>query len=174
MQELLPAQQFSIPYYYLAPEDYNKVELFCTVSGDTETGLINQYVRGWISRNRPYYLELSKLDAQKRQLTSEQWVDIMLDEGVKGLPQYKHDIGNGEIQPNPLAHVVMPGGEKIRRNINYIVLAAQNIALLRIAIFYDRDSIAGYISRVVKEHLDRNWEKLYIPQIEAAKSKDWF
>jgi hypothetical protein len=155
-ETLLLAQDFPISYYYLTPEDYEKVQIFCKISGDKEPGLINQYVRGFIGRNRNYFLELAKLDAVARGLTSEQWVDIILSEGMKGMPSYQGEIGSEEIPKNPLAHIVAPSGsDKVKRTLNYITLAAQNVAFLQLGIFYDRDSIAGYISRVVREHIVR-------------------
>jgi hypothetical protein len=41
------------------------------------------------------------------------------------------------------------------------------MAFLRVAILYDRDSSINFVSRIVREHLSRNWAKLYAPQVEA-------
>lgn len=166
------AQQFALGYYYVSPEDDEKMTTFGEVSGDSLNTLVTQYIRGWIGRKRDYYLNLAKLDAQARELTSEQWVDIMLGEGTKGLPPYKHKI---TVEGNPLRDVaLLPVEEMVKRQLNYIVLAEQNICLLRIAVLYDGDSAVRYVSRIVKEHLARNWETLYLPQVQANKTKVWF
>jgi hypothetical protein len=166
------AQQFAVTYYYVTPEDDEKMTTFGEVSGDSLKNLVTQYVRGWIGRNRDYYLDLAKRDADARELSSEQWVDIMLDQGIEGLPAYKHPI---EVPENPLKNIVLPSSsDLVKRQVNYILLTEQNLALLRIGIFYDRDSAVGFISRIIREQLQRNWEKLYLPQVEASKSKKWF
>ena len=166
------ARQFAVTYYYVTPEDDKKMTTFGEVSGDSFKTLVTQYVRGWIGRNRDYYLDLAKRDAEARELSSEQWVDIMLDQGIEGLPDYKHQM---EVSSSLLKNIVLPSSsDLVKRQINYILLTEQNLALLRIGIFYDRDSTVGFISRIIKEHLQRNWEKLYLPQVEASKSKKWF
>ncbi|BAY67095.1 hypothetical protein NIES22_72580 (plasmid) [Calothrix brevissima NIES-22] len=166
------AQQYSLTYYYVTPEDDEKMSIFGEVSGDSLKTLVTQYVRGWIGRNREYYLNLAKLDAQARELSSQEWVEIMLSKGVEGLPDYKHSI---ETPDNPLRDIVLPPtANLVKRQLNYILLSEQNIALLRIGIFYDRDSAIGFVSRIVREQLQRNWDKLYLPQVEASKSKVWF
>lgn len=174
-ETLLLAQDFSISYYYLTPEDYEKVQIFCKISGDKESGLINQYVRGFIGRHRSYFLELAKFDAGARGLNSERWVDIILSDGMKGMPPYQSEIKSEDIPKNPLAHIAAPAGDdRVKRVLNYISLAAQNAAFLQLGIYYDHDSIAGYISRIAREHLVRNWDALYLRQVEAAQSKVWF
>jgi hypothetical protein len=96
----------------------------------------------------------------------------MLDTGVEGLPDYKHPI---DIPDNPLGAIVLPPPSTlVKRQLNYILLTEQNLALLRIAVFYDRDSAIGFVSRIIKEQFQRNWDTLYRPQVEAAKSKVWF
>ncbi|RCJ15504.1 transposase [Nostoc sp. ATCC 43529] len=166
------AQQYSLTYYYVTPEDDEKMSMFGEVSGDSLKTLVTQYVRGWIGRNREYYLNLAKLDAQARELSSQEWVEIMLSKGVEGLPDYKHSI---ETPDNPLRDIVLPPtANLVKRQLNYILLSEQNIALLRIGIFYDRDSAIGFVSRIVREQLQRNWDQLYLPQVEASKSKVWF
>ncbi|WP_245912370.1 hypothetical protein [Brunnivagina elsteri] len=45
--------------------------------------------------------------------------------------------------------------------------------LLKIVVYYDRDGAIGFVSRIVKEHLDRNWDKLYAPQVEAENFETW-
>ena len=173
-ETLLVAQDFPISYYYLTPEDYEKVQLFCKVSGDKESALINQYVRGFIGRNRNYFLELAKFDAKSRGLSSEQWVDIVLSGGMKGMPPYQGEIITKDIPGNPLSPITVPESGRVKRSLNYITLAAQNIAFLHLGIYYDHDSIAGYVSRIARKHLDDNWSNLYQGQVEAAQSKVWF
>lgn len=89
--------------------------------------------------------------------------------GIDELPPYREEIN---IPINPLRDVVA-STETIRRPLNYILLGTQNLALLKIGIHHDRDNAVGFISRIVKEHLERNWEKLYAPQIEAENFENW-
>ena len=166
------AQQYAIAYYYVTPEDDERMSTFGDVSGDSLEILVTQYIRGWIGRNRDYYLDLAKRDAKARELSSSEWVEIMLSQGIEGLPDYKHPV---ETLDNPLRDIVLPPtANLVKRQLNYILLSEQNLALLRIGIFYDRDSAIGFVSRIIKEQLQRNWEKLYLPQVEASKSKIWF
>jgi hypothetical protein len=166
-------QQFALGYYYVSPDDDEKMITFGEVSGDSLNTLVTQYIRGWIGRKRDYYLNLAKMDAQARVLTSEQWVDIMLSEGSKGLPPYETPIIR--VEGNPLRDVaLLPVDEMVKRQLNYIVLAEQNICLLRVAVLYDGDSLVRYVSRIIKEHLQRNWETLYLPQVQANQTKIWF
>jgi hypothetical protein len=57
--------------------------------------------------------------------------------------------------------------------INYIHLTKQNFILLKTAIYFDGSRIAQYLSKIIHEHLQRNWDALYAPQIEAENSNDW-
>lgn len=43
----------------------------------------------------------------------------------------------------------------------------------RLAVFYDRDTIIGFTSRIVYEHLQHNWEKLYTSQVKLEKLENW-
>jgi hypothetical protein len=164
------AQKFLIAYYYVSPQDAERIEAFKTLSGDSEKNLITQYVRGWIGRNRDYYLKLARMDAEARGMSFRQWGEIVVGDGIEALPPYKLEIKN--IPPNPLQNIVL-SPDTIRKAINYITLGVQNLALLRVAIHYDRDNAIGFVSRIVKEQLDRNWDKLYAPQVEAENFENW-
>lgn len=145
------------------------------MSGDKESGLVNQYVRGFISLHRDYYLALASLDARYRGLSSEKWVDIILAKGMKGMPDYQEQPNGDEFPKNPLSHIIAPAGDdKVMRSLNFITLGAHNFAFLHVGIFYDQGGIAGYVSRIIREHIIRRWDTSYVPQIEAAKSKKWF
>lgn len=164
------AHKFLIAYYYVSPQDEERIEAFRTVAGDTEKSLVTQFVRGWISRNRDYYLQLARMDAEAREMSFRDWGESVLNLGVEGLPDYKHEIK--DIPPNPLRDIVLPPSVG-RRALNYISLGTQNLVLLRVGILYDRDNAIGFVSRIIKEHLDRNWEKLYQPQIDAENFENW-
>ncbi len=164
------AQKFLIAYYYVSPQDAERIEAFKNLSGDSEKTLITQYVRGWIGRNRDYYLTLARMDADGRGVSFKQWGETVVREGIEALPSYKLEIKN--IPPNPLLNITL-SPDTVRKPINYITLGVQNLALLRVAIHYDRDNAIGFVSRIVKDHLDRNWEKLYAPQVEAENFDNW-
>jgi hypothetical protein len=163
------AQKFLIAYYYASPHDWERIEAFRALSGDSEKNLITQYVRGWLGKNRDYYLELAQRDAIARNLSFRAWGETVVRFGVDELPPYQEEIS---IPLNPLRDVTL-SSDTIRRPLNYILLGTQNLALLRIGIHHDRDTAIGFVSRIVKEHLDRNWDRLYAPQVEAEDFETW-
>ncbi len=162
--------KFTLAYYYATPQDTERIAAFRKLSGDSEKSLITQFVRGWIGRNREYYLELARNDAIARGISFREWGETVVTKGVEDLPPYQQEIKN--VPPNPLREVVITP-DAIRNPINYISLGTQNLAFLRVAVLYDRDSSINFVSRIVKEHLDRNWEKLYLPQVEAENFENW-
>ncbi len=164
------AARFTLTYYYVSPQDARRIEAFKACSGDSEKTLVTQYVRGWLGRNREYYLDLAHTDAAARDLSFRQWGETVIREGIEALPPYQHEIKDS--RPNPL-HAVVLSPDTIRQPINYITLGVQNLALLRIGIHYDRDNAIGFVSRIVKEHLDRNWETLYAAQVAAENFDNW-
>lgn len=94
----------------------------------------------------------------------------MVHQGIEKLPPYKQDLNN--IPPSPLRDIALsPSAE--RKALNYLSLGKQNLALLRVGVHYDRDNAIGFVSRIVKEHLDRNWETLYRSQVEAENFENW-
>lgn len=164
------AERFVISYYYVSPQDSERIEAFRECSGDSEKTLITQYVRGWLGRNRDYYLDLARKDAAAREISFRQWGETVINQGIEVLPVYKQELNN--IPPSPLRDVALaPSAE--RKALNYISLGKQNLALLRVGVHYDRDNAIGFVSRIVKEHLDRNWEKLYASQVAAENFENW-
>ena len=162
--------RFTLAYYYATPQDTERIAAFRKLSGDSEKSLITQFVRGWIGRNRDYYLELARNDAIARGISFREWGETVVTKGVEALPPYQQEIK--EFPPNPLREVVLTP-DAIRNPINYISLGTQNMAFLRVAILYDRDSSINFVSRIVREHLSRNWDKLYAPQVEAEDFENW-
>lgn len=163
------ARKFLIAYYYVSPPDWERIEAFRTLSGDSEKNLITQYVRGWIGRNRDYYLDLARRDAVARGIPFQQWGETVVESSIDELPPYQQEIS---IAPNPLRDIAL-SPEPLRRPLNYILLGTQNLALLKIGIHHDRDNAIGFVSRIVKEHLDRNWDKLYASQVAAENFENW-
>lgn len=163
-------ERFILAYYYVSPQDSKRIEEFKNCSGDSEKTLVTQYVRGWLGRNRDYYLKLARMDAEARGISFKEWGETVVNKGLEMLPGYKNEIG--DILPNPLRDIAL-SPDAVRKGINYIALGKQNLALLRVGILYDRDNAIGFISRIVKEHLARNWEKLYLPQVEAENFENW-
>ncbi len=162
--------KFALAYYYATPQDTERIAAFRQLSGDSEKSLITQFVRGWIGRNRDYYLGLARNDAIARGISFSQWGETVVKKGIEDLPPYQQEIK--DVPPNPLREVVLTP-DAIRNPINYISLGTQNMALLRVGILYDRDSAINFVSRIVKEHLTRNWETLYLPQVEAENFENW-
>lgn len=169
MPEIM-AERFIISYYYVSPQDSEKIAAFRECSGDSEKTLITQYVRGWIGRNRDYYLDLARKDAAARKISFQHWGETVVQQGIEALPPYQQELTN--ISPSPLRDVALaPSAE--RKALNYLSLGKQNLALLRVGVHYDRDNAIGFVSRIVKEHLDRNWDKLYASQVEAENFENW-
>ncbi|MBE9037661.1 transposase [aff. Roholtiella sp. LEGE 12411] len=166
------AYQFNLSYYYITPENSLKLDAFSEASGDSRQILIMQYVRGWLGRNRLYYAGLARLDLRKREINIDEWVEVVINQGFESLPDYKSSLVDSDVPPNPLGHIVLPGGMD-RQVINYIYLTKQNYILLRTAIYFDGSRIAQYLSKIIHEHLQRNWEPLYAPQMDAETSNDW-
>lgn len=164
------AERFIISYYYVSPQDAERIDAFRECSGDSEKTLITQYVRGWIGQNRDYYLDLARKDAAAREISFRDWGEIVVSQGIEALPPYKQELSS--IPPSLLRDVaIAPSAE--RKALNYISLGKQNLALLRVGVHYDRDNAIGFVSRIVKEHLDQNWEKLYAFQVKAEDFENW-
>ncbi|MBD2565279.1 MULTISPECIES: transposase [Nostoc] len=166
------AYQFNLSYYYITQEHDDYLTAFSEASGDSRQTLIMQYVRGWLGRNRSYYEALARLDVAKRGISIDEWVSTVVSQGFDALPDYKQPIINGEISQNPLGHIILPSNT-IKRESNYISLTKQNFVLLRTAIHFDGGRIAHFISKVIYEHLLRNWQALYANQVSAETSNNW-
>jgi hypothetical protein len=164
------AERFTLTYYYVSPKDAFRIEALKKCMGDSEKMLVTQYIRAWLSRNRDYYLDLARFDAHARGISLSDWGKIITAQGIEFLPAYQKELK--AISPSPLRDIVLSPDAR-RKPINYITLGLQNLAFLRVAIHYDRDNAIGFVSRIIKEHLDRNWEKLYAPQVEADHFDNW-
>lgn len=166
------AYQFNISYYYLTKEHDDYLTAFSEASGDSRQALIMQYVRGWLGRNRSCYQTLARLDVVKREVSIDEWVNVVVKQGFDALPEYKQPTIDEEIAQNPLGHIILPTNT-IKRESNYISLTKQNFILLRTAIYFDGGRIAHFISKVIYEHLLRNWQTLYASQVTAETSNSW-
>lgn len=164
------AERFALAYYYVTHEDKARLDSFKAISGDSEKYLVTQFVRGWIGRNREYYLDIARQDAKSREMELSEWANIVITQGIDQLPDYKEELS--DVPPSLLRHVVVPPSA-IKRPINYIALGKQNVILLKVGVYYDRDSTIGFVSRIVRENLTRNWEKLYKSQVEAEDLNTW-
>jgi len=164
------AERFIISYYYVSPQDSERIDAFRECSGDSEKTLITQYVRGWLGRNRDYYLDLARKDAESREISFQKWGETVVYQGIEALPPYQQELKG--IPPSPLRDIALSPSVE-RKALNYLSLGKQNLALLKVGIHYDRDNAIGFVSRIVKEHLDRNWDKLYASQVEAENFETW-
>jgi len=164
------SRRLTIPYYYVTPGDLEKLHSFKTVSGDKETTLVTQFVRGWISRNRDYYLNLARMDAEAREVSFSEWGQIVVEKGgIEELPPPRREI---VVPPSPLRDIVLPENTG-QQKLNYIFLGNQNVALVKVGVYYERVNLINFVSRIVREHMERNWEKLYLPQVEAEDFNNW-
>lgn len=172
LNKLMP-RRLSLTYYFVSKENDVKLKLFTSVSGDSLKTLVQQYIRGWISRNRQAYMALAMYDAERREIPLPNWARIIAEEGIHVLPPPKKHIDFNV--SNPLAHVMRPelSHGAVKHTLNYVNLSTQNLVLFKIANYYDQDSAIGFVSRIIQEHLDRNWEKLYQPQIDFENFNNW-
>lgn len=166
-------RRLSLTYYFVSQQNDEKLNLFMAASGDSRKNLVQQYVRGWLSRNRETYMELARYDAQRRGLELPTWASMVAKEGMHVLPEPVKEIDFAVT--NPLSNVVRPepSNGAVKHTINYINLATQNLVLFKVANYYDQDSVIGFVSRIIQEHLDRNWGKLYQPQIDFENFENW-
>ena len=166
-------RRLSLTYYFVSQESDERLKLFSAVSGDSLKTLVQQYVRGWISRNRQTYMELANYDAKRREIPLSLWASVVAEEGVHALPPPNKKISFNVI--NPLAHVMRPelSHGAVKHTLNYINLSTQNLILFKIANHYDQDSAIGFVSRIIQEHLDRNWDNLYQPQVDFENWESW-
>ena len=122
----LMAERFIISYYYLSPQDAERIEAFRVCSGDSEKTLITQYVRGWIGRNRDYYLSLARKDAAAREISFQEWGEIVVHQGIEKLPQYKQEL----IRASPLVpyEILQQSPSADRKALNYVSIGKQNMS----------------------------------------------
>lgn len=161
--------KYSIQYYYLPRDSYSLIEEFLKCSGDYEKRLITEYLCDWIDCNREYYLDLAKQDAQTRNISFSEWGEIVVDRGMKALPSYKQALV--ELHNNPLLPVLL-GRYRLQRFVSYITISKQNVALLKCAIHYDKDTKVNWISRVINKYIEDN-ALGYIAQIKADDLASW-
>ncbi len=163
--------KYDLNYYYVSLDHAAKITKFQEVTGDSEVGLITQFVRGWIGRNRPYYTDLAKFDASCRGICLSEWGKIVVFEGMDKLPP----LINYQAFPNALLlpELDFPADSVSRRGLKIIKLSMQNVAFLKLAVYYERVEKAILVSKIIKEHLDRNWDTLYEPQVQAEDFTSW-
>ena len=166
-------KRLSLTYYFVSQENDKRLRLFMNASGDSLKTLVQQYIRGWISRNRQIYMALARYDAERREISLPFWARTIAEEGIHALPPPKKQIDFSII--NPLIHITRPelSHGAIKHTLNYVNLSTQNLILFKIANYYDQDSAIGFVSRIIQEHLDRNWDKLYQPQVNFESFDNW-
>ncbi|MGG6267146.1 hypothetical protein ACQ4M3_13340 [Leptolyngbya sp. AN03gr2] len=166
------AEKYLLNYYYVSTQDMERIDKFRVCTGDSEKTLITQYIRGWISRNRDYYLNLARLDAKARGISFREWGETVVAKRIDDLPKYLDEKMPKPDEENPLRGIQIDP-DAIRKPINYVWLARQNLALLKVGIHYDGDSAVRFVSRIVKEHLATNWDKKYQSQVDANDFANW-
>lgn len=166
------ATNYPLGYYYVSTDHASKIDKFKMTSGDMETVLITQYVRGWLGKNRNFCTDLAKCDASIREMKFGDWASIVFEEGFRGLPVQKKEFNPPGL---PLASVNLAAKEElVRRKVNNLTLGIQNIVFFKlIEHYYYRGKTIDLVSDIVAEHLNRLWEPLYASQVAADDFSNW-
>lgn len=166
--------KFYVSRYYITSENHQRLLAFTNSCGDKRPTLIMQFIRGWLSLNREYYTRLAKADKEGRLLTSENWVGILLDEDFKVIDDVYPIVNPQEItEPDPMRNVFLPKVPQMTLACSVINLSRQNYLLLKTAIYYHGVSSSVFVSKIIHEHMQRNWARLYQPQIAADMYDTW-
>lgn len=166
------AHRFNISRYYITSEDDRRMSKFEAISGDRRYPLIGQYIRGFMARHRPYYIELARYDVKARGMIPHEWAAIVLKEGYKGLPPYLDPEYKPDTSCDPLANVELPD-DCLSKTGNYIPLTRQNYILMQTLFHYGEGTQGRLIGLIIREHISRNWKNLYNEQIVANSSYEW-
>ncbi|NEQ48658.1 MAG: hypothetical protein F6K11_00805 [Leptolyngbya sp. SIO3F4] len=163
--------EIPLRYFYAEPADWEKYQAACTHLMWLKSTFLSQLCNSFISVNWEYYAECAELDAQARGLSTQEFFteccnwDGKLTEYQKRRPTFK---------PSPLATVPdVDASQENRRRVKTIRTGRANGALLRVACEVDRCNLITVTSRVLRWHFDRYWEKLYVPQIQAAQEQSF-
>ena len=106
------ATNYPLGYYYVTTDHAKKIDDFKRTSGDMETVLITQYVRGWLGKNRNFCLDLAKTDADSRGMIFSDWAKSVYEEGFKKLPPLKKELNPPS---SPLKSIHLTAKEELVR-----------------------------------------------------------
>lgn len=146
--------------------------LFERASGDRRYPLIGQYIRGFMSKHRPYYIELARNDVKARGMNPHDWAATVIHGGYKDLPPYLDPEYQADTSADPLARVKL-ADDCLSKVGNYIMLTRQNYILMQTLFHYGGDKQAKLIGLIIREHIERNWRDLYNEQLIANSNYDW-
>lgn len=166
------AVNYFLGYYYVSADHASKLDEFKKTSGDMETVLITQYVRGWLGKNRSFCQDLAKSDAAVRGMKYSDWAKCVYGEGFKKLPPHKSEF---TIPALPLKSINLADKEQLlRRKVNNLTLGVQNIVFFKLVEnYYYNGKTIELVSDIVAEHLNRLWEPLYASQVAANDFSNW-
>lgn len=166
------ATNYPLGYYYVTADHSTKINDFKWTSGDKETVLITQFIRGWLGKNRVFCLDLAESDADARGMEFSNWAEFVHGESIRKLPPFKT-----KFQPpsSPLTSINLVAKEElVRRKVNNITLGVQNLILFKLVEdYYYRGKTIDFVSDIVADHLDRLWEPLYASQVAANNFDNW-
>lgn len=163
------SERISLTYYYVSPKNHVRIENIKRLTGGTEKGILTEFVREYILLRKEDLLKFAAEDAESKNISLGVWGKTIFEFGINGLPKSSK-------KPNkvydPLQNYSLIGSE-IRRPINYITLGKLNAVLYKILMHINEVNSVELTTKIVIEHLDRNWESLYIPQLMAEKFENW-
>lgn len=166
------ATNYPLGYYYVTPDHAKKIDDFKWTSADMETVLVNQFVRGWLGKNRDFCHGLAKSDAVARGMKFSDWARFVYTEGLQELPPYKDEF---KLSGLPLQSMNLTIKEHlVRRKVNNLTLGVQNVVFFKlIEHHYYTGKTIDFVSDIVADHLNRLWEPLYASQIAANDFDNW-
>lgn len=161
-------RELRINYIFAEPETWDKLSLACNELGWNKSLIVKQCLHGFFRRDGEFYADAGVIDAQARGMTQEEYFRILRDGSEDELSRYINGRPGFGASPVDLIPLV-PSGAKNKRGYNIIGLSAYNYVLLRVARIVDGGSMIQVVSRIIVKHLNDNWEKSYLPQIERDR-----
>ena len=163
--------EVSLKYLYADDAYWEKYELACKHLMWLRTTLVSQLINSFIALHWEYYAECAELDAKARELSVQDFFDECCNFEAELTPYIKE---RPTFKPSPLDSIIdFESSSAYRRRVRTIRIGRANGALLRMVSVVDRASLTVVVSRVLRWHFDRYWEKLYVPQIRAAEAKSF-
>ena len=167
MQELM-IRELRINYIFAEEPTWEKLTLACDELGWNKSTIVKQCLHGFFRRDGEFYANAGQIDAQARGMTQEDYFRTLRDGSEDELARYVN--GRPGFGASPIDSILpIPADTKNKRTYNTIGLSAYNYVLLRVARIVDGGSMVQVISRMLVKHLQDNWEKSYLPQIERDR-----
>ena len=163
------AKDVRLNYLYLEPVTRSRFDTVCDELGWPSKGLVSQCCQAFFKVNRDYYAQAAIADCKARGMKETDYYKALRDGSEDDLSPYL--VERPLFGANPLATVpAVPTGKDNKRRYNTLTLSGYNATLLKVAQIVDMGSLTMLVSRIVKQHFEGYWEKIYTPQLELDKA----